>query len=87
MGNCSSYNKKRKRTSSLVLPYIVCNVCSSRVTKYSTFTCQHKICYVCLGFFSKNAVVEDRIYYNHICNLCKLQDFINNNNINNNNNN
>ncbi len=53
MGNCTSnnINKKRKRTSSLVLPYIICNVCTSRVINYSSFTCNHKICYVCLGIF------------------------------------
>ena len=79
MGNCL---QKRKKTSSLVFSYITCNVCASKVTKYCSFNCNHKICHICLGFFNKNVKVPDYIMYNDFCNLCKLQDFIKYKNIN-----
>jgi hypothetical protein len=70
-------DKKRKRTSSLVLPYIVCRVCSNRALYYCSFNCNHNICHTCLGFFVKEHQIKDKI--DTKCNLCVLQNMSINN--------
>ena len=67
-------NKKRKRTNSLVLPYIVCYVCKSRTVQYVSFNCNHNICNICLGFFTKDGKLTEIKY--EPCNLCKLHNYI-----------
>jgi len=70
--------KKRARSNSLVLPYIVCYICKSRTIQYISFNCNHNICNICLGFFTKDGKLTNRL--NKPCNLCELYTYVENEN-------